>query len=88
MFNDTSDGKVRNVGVPWARPGSGFTLLFEALAITLIEREMPVNCVAEVLKVNPQRKRRARGGQNINNIINMIYFLCGKLKFDYPLYFT
>ena len=25
-----SDGKVRMVEVPWARPGSGFTLLFEA----------------------------------------------------------
>ena len=33
-------------------------------------------------------KRRARGYRNIDNFINMIYFLCGKLKFDYPLYFT
>ncbi len=33
-------------------------------------------------------KLRARGYRNINNFINMIYFLCGKLKFDYPLYFT
>jgi len=33
-------------------------------------------------------KRRVRGYRNINNFINMIYFLCGKLKFDYPLYFT
>ena len=23
-----------------------------------------------------------------NNFINMIYFLCGMIKFDYPLYFT
>ena len=23
-----------------------------------------------------------------NNFINMIYFLCGKFKFDYPLYLT
>ena len=30
-------------------------------------------------------KRRARGYRNIDNLINMIYFLCGKLKFDYPL---
>ena len=27
----TTDGKVRTVDVLWARPGSGFTLLFEAL---------------------------------------------------------
>jgi len=51
----TSDGKVVTVDVPWARPGSGFTLLFEAFALALIEREMPVNRVAEVLGVNPQR---------------------------------
>lgn len=51
----TTEGKVRSVEVPWARPGSGFTLLFEALSLALIEREMPVNRVAEVLKVNPQR---------------------------------
>ena len=31
----TTDGKVRTVDVPWARPGSGFTLLFEALALSL-----------------------------------------------------
>ena len=33
-------------------------------------------------------KRRARGFRNTNNLINMIYFLCGKLKFNYPLYST
>jgi transposase len=29
-------------------------------------------------------KRRARGYRNIQNFINMIYFLTAKLKFDYP----
>ena len=33
-------------------------------------------------------KRRARGYRNINNFINMIYFICGKMKFNYPLYST
>lgn len=33
-------------------------------------------------------KRRARGYRNTNNFINMIYFLCGKLHFSYPRYFT
>ena len=33
-------------------------------------------------------KKRARGYQNTRNFINMIYFICGKLKFDYPLYPT
>jgi len=30
-------------------------------------------------------KKRARGFRNIDNFINMIYFIAGKLKFDYPL---
>jgi hypothetical protein len=46
----TTEGKVRTVDVHWARPGSVFTLLFEELALALIEREMPVNRVAEILK--------------------------------------
>lgn len=50
-----SAGKVKTVNVPWARPGSGFTLLFEAFVLALIEREMPVNRVAELLNVYPQR---------------------------------
>lgn len=33
-------------------------------------------------------KRRARGYRDTTNFINMIYFLCGKLKFNYPLYST
>ena len=31
-------------------------------------------------------KRRARGFRSEKNFINMIYLLCGKLKFDYPPY--
>ncbi len=38
-----------------AREGSGFTLLFEAFALALIEREMPVNRAAEMLGEYPQR---------------------------------
>ncbi len=51
----TTEGNVVTVNVPWSRPGSGFTLLFEAFAMALIEREMPVNRVAELVGVNPQR---------------------------------
>jgi transposase len=38
-------GKTSQVAVPWARAGSGFTQLFEALVLTLC-RQMPVNAVA------------------------------------------
>ncbi|MBD3374860.1 ISL3 family transposase, partial [candidate division KSB1 bacterium] len=29
-------------------------------------------------------KARARGYRNIENFINMIYFIAGDLEFDYP----
>jgi len=39
---------VRQGGVPWARAGSGFSLLFEALVMTLVS-EMPVAAVGELV---------------------------------------
>jgi hypothetical protein len=36
------EGKVYMEQVPWARLGSGFTLIFEAYAMLLTESEMPV----------------------------------------------
>lgn len=48
-------GKTQTQSVPWARAGSGFTLLFEALSMLLIGNGMPVNKVAKVLKVYPGR---------------------------------
>lgn len=49
------NNKVVTVQVPWARPGSGFTLLFEAFAMLLIEQEMPVNKVAETVRISAPR---------------------------------
>lgn len=45
---------VKQVSVPWARRGSGFTLLFEALAMALV-REMPVKAAASLLGENDTR---------------------------------
>lgn len=39
---------VKQVQVPWARPGSGFTLLFEALAMMLMQ-SMPVASAAKIV---------------------------------------
>lgn len=50
-----SSGKVETVLVPWARPGSDFTLMFEALAMLLIESEMPVSRVGELMGVDSRR---------------------------------
>lgn len=44
----TDEGKVVQVEVPWARPGSGFTLMFEALAMMVCQR-MPVSEAGELL---------------------------------------
>lgn len=49
------DGSIRTQQVPWARPQSGFTLLFEAYAMLLIENEMPVNKAARILGIYPNR---------------------------------
>lgn len=46
--NCTHGCGVKQVGVPWARSGSGFTLLFEALILTYC-REIPVRKVAELI---------------------------------------
>lgn len=52
---DSQTGKVEMVEVPWARSESGFTLLFEAIAMSLIEHEMSVNSVAKILGVTAPR---------------------------------
>ena len=39
---------VKKIGVPWARPDSGFTLLFEAMVMTMV-RAMPVKAVARMV---------------------------------------
>ena len=39
---------IKTVTVPWARPGSGFTLLFEALVMTMLSA-MPVAAVARIV---------------------------------------
>ena len=39
---------IRTVSVPWARPDSGFTLLFEALIMTMVSA-MPVKAVARMV---------------------------------------
>ena len=45
----TPEGRVLQVEVPWARPGSGFTLLFEAMAMLLCG-QMPVKEAGALLR--------------------------------------
>jgi transposase len=39
---------IKKIGVPWARPDSGFTLLFEAMVMTMVPA-MPVKAVARMV---------------------------------------
>ena len=45
---------VHQVDVPWARPGSGFTMLMEGLILEMA-RAMPVRNIAQLLRVSPNR---------------------------------
>jgi len=51
---DCTEHGVLRIKVPWARPESGFTLLFEQAALVLM-REMPVAAVARIVAVTDQR---------------------------------
>jgi transposase len=66
---------VRQVSVAWARPESGFTLLFEALLMALVA-EMPVRAVADLVGEHDTRLwrvlhhyvERARAGRSDRNV--------------------
>jgi transposase len=45
---------IRQVHVPWARPDSGFTLLFEAMVMTMVSA-MPVAAVARIVDEHDTR---------------------------------
>ena len=51
----TSDRKTKLVEIPWARQGSGFTLLFEAYVMALIEGEMSINRIGRLITEDPHR---------------------------------
>jgi transposase len=51
----TSKGKTEQIQVPWGRENSGFTMLFEAFAMSLIESEMPITKAGKLLGEYPNR---------------------------------
>ena len=70
--------KTTQVEVPWARPNSGFTLLMEALLVTLC-KAMPVRQVAQLLGVSDMRLWRtldhyveqARAQENFSGAVSV-----------------
>ena len=71
----TACGKTSQVPVPWAREGSGFTLLFEALALSLCQG-LPVRQAAQMLRVRDKQLwrriehyvREARARQDMRSV--------------------
>ena len=69
-------GKTTQLSVPWAREGSGFTLLFEALALTMCQ-DLPVRQTARALRVRDKQLWRriehyvteARKKQNMSKVL-------------------
>lgn len=48
---------VKQIDIPWAREWSGFTLMMEAMILSLV-RQMPVSTVAALMHETPPRIRR------------------------------
>jgi len=57
---DCPEHGVKRIRVPWAREGSGFTLLFEQAEL-MLAREMPVLAAAREMAITDQRLRRIIG---------------------------
>ena len=72
------DCGIGMVAVPWARAGSGFTLLFEAFIMTLA-RDMPVNAIARLVKEHDTRlwrllefhTEKARSQQDYSQVVKV-----------------
>lgn len=48
----TGDGNTLQVDVPWAKPGSSFTLLFEAFSLFLLQAGSSLTSAGELMKVD------------------------------------
>jgi transposase len=46
--SDCPEHGIRQIDVPWARPGSGFTLLMESMIVSMV-RQMPVKAVGDMI---------------------------------------
>jgi transposase len=51
----TNTGQVLLIDIPWAQPGSSFTLLFEAYAALLVKGGMPMSTAGDYLDIDGRR---------------------------------
>jgi len=52
--SDCPDHGVKQISIPWARQGSGFTLLMESMIMSMV-RQMPVKTVGDLIREHPGR---------------------------------
>ena len=82
---------IRKAAVPWARTGSGFTLLFEALVMALCQ-EMPVLAVADLIGEHDTRIWRvlhhyvkdAVAARDLSDVKGSSLFHVGSPKGNFP----
>jgi transposase len=75
---DCSRCGPRLISAPWARSGSGFTLLFEAL-VMILSQQMPINSLAQLIGEHDTRLGRvlhhcvhsARHEVNLSNVVRV-----------------
>lgn len=59
----TSEGNTLLVDVPWANPGSSFTLLFEAYSMLLVKSGMSLTAAGNYMKIDSRRISRIINGR-------------------------
>lgn len=78
---DCPDCGIKTVDLPWARPNSGFTLLFEALIMTL-SREMPVSALSRLVDEHDTRIWRVIQHYVAETRKKELYFEVNKVGID------
>jgi transposase len=82
-YKDKVSNKVKTLSVPWAKPGLGFTILFEEFALELIKIHGCVSEVAAQLSIYPQRLWRiVRDYAREISAVNLDFSQVRRIGFD------
>lgn len=82
-YKDKVSNKVKTLPVPWAKPGLGFTILFEEFALELIKIHGCVSEVAAQLSIYPQRLWRiVRDYAREISTVNLDFSQVRRIGFD------
>jgi len=82
VFLDKRTGKTVVIEVPWARKGSGFTLLFEQEVLDLLRLTNCQKTTAKFFKIYPQRVRTIYDNYTLNRYEQLEAELAPKIGLD------